>query len=342
LAGEGISPKNEKSRMALAKIIAMNTSLMMLYSMMMGGDEDYEELDPMYRDRMLMLPGSGGLGIPLRTDLFLLPKIIAEHGYRLMTDNSMEDGRTFRDAISVALANGLFSPTAVPQVIKPIVEVTLDKNFFTGRNLVSQQYADLPPYLQQTEFTSELSNWLGEATKSVFGGGGISPIKVDHLIRGYTGSVGGMVLWTSNLMGDFAGVRPSKSMQDYIAALPGVSRFVNKEEGTGLRSYYYDMARDVNEAYREYLTIKANYPDKLDPFLEDTDKVQRVAMAKGVRDLSNRLAKIRSAIKTVSASTGDPEEQQQMIADLRALENELLSNIDLKGLRERAGRSTFF
>ena len=341
LAGEGISPKNAKSRAVLMQNLAMTSTMMMLYAMMMGGDEDYEELDPMYRDRMLMIPGTGGFGLPLRTDLFLLPKVIAEHSWRLLTDNTMEDGRTFRDAIAVSLANGLFSPTAVPQIIKPAVEIAFDRNFFTGRNLVSQQYADLPPYLQQTEFTSELSNWLGEASKAVFSGG-ISPIKIDHLIRGYTGSVGGMVLWTSNLAGDYAGIRPSKSIQDYLASLPGVSRFVNKEEGTGLRSYYYDMARDVNEAYREYLTIKARYPDKLDPFLEDDVKVQRTAMAKGVRDLSARLAKIRNAIKIISATSGDSEEKQQQISDLRALENELLGNIDLKGLRERAGSGSFF
>ena len=79
-----------------------------------------------------------------------------------------------------------------------------------------------------------------------------------------------------------------------------------------------------------------------DPFLEDDVKVQRTAMAKGVHDLSARLAKIRNAIKIISATSGDSEEKQQQISDLRALENELLGNIDLKGLRERAGSGSFF
>jgi hypothetical protein len=342
LTGEGISPKNEASRTRLYQNLGMATSMMMLYAMMMGGDEDYEELDPMYRDRMLMIPGMGGFGLPLRTDLFLLPKIIAEHSYRLMTDNAMEDGRTFRDALATALVNGVASPMAVPQILKPMVEVAIDRNFFTGRPLVSQAYANLPAYLQQTEYTSELSNFIGDASHAVFGGEGLSPIKVDQLIRGYFGSVGGALLWTSNLLGDYAGVRPSRSIQDYVASLPGLSRFVNREEGSGMRSYFYEMSRDVNMAYKEYLELQKYRPEDLDPFLADDENARRVSMAKAVRNLSNRLNKIRAAIRQISKTSGDSEEKEQMISDLRQLENEILSGMNLKEMRAMAGRGDFF
>jgi hypothetical protein len=342
LTGEGISPKNEASRTRLYQNLGMATAMMMLYAMMMGGDEDYEELDPMYRDRMLMIPGMGGFGLPLRTDLFLLPKIIAEHSYRLMTDNAMEDGRTFRDALATALVNGVASPMAVPQILKPMVEVAIDRNFFTGRPLVSQAYASLPAYLQQTEYTSELANFIGDASHAVFGGEGLSPIKVDQLIRGYFGSVGGALLWTSNLLGDYAGIRPSRSIQDYAAALPGFSRFLNREEGSGMRSYFYEMSRDVNMSYKEYLELQKYRPEDLDPFLADDENAQRVAMAKAVRNLSNRLNKIRAAIRQISKTSGDSEEKEQMISDLRQLENEILSGMNLKEMRAMAGRGDFF
>jgi hypothetical protein len=93
-------------------------TLSLIYAMLIGDDEDYLNKPSVMRDRLFMIPGTG-LSIPIRSDIFSIPKIVTEHMYMLMTDNGASDGRKFRDSMKAALGNALLSPTVFPQAIKP-------------------------------------------------------------------------------------------------------------------------------------------------------------------------------------------------------------------------------
>jgi hypothetical protein len=137
ISGVGISPGDRGAALrTLATTTGSVMALSLIYAMLISDDEDYQNKPSVIRDRLLMIPGTGGLSVPLRPDIFSLPKILTEHTYLMMTDNGTQDGRKFRDSMTAAVVNAISSPTAIPQAIKPFFEVGINYNFFQGRPLV--------------------------------------------------------------------------------------------------------------------------------------------------------------------------------------------------------------
>jgi hypothetical protein len=75
---DGISPKTKMEALRSTLNTLMQTiPLMLIYSALMSDDEEYEKMDPVYRDNSLLIPGflTGdvkGWTLPLRPDLFTL------------------------------------------------------------------------------------------------------------------------------------------------------------------------------------------------------------------------------------------------------------------------------
>jgi diguanylate cyclase (GGDEF)-like protein len=87
----------------------------------------------------------------------------------------------------VAPTEGSVRSTLTPQIIKPYDESSLNKDFFTGRDIVPGYLQKLPPAEQVRDDTSGAARLLAEPFNT-------SPIKVEHFIRATAGSVGSQVL----------------------------------------------------------------------------------------------------------------------------------------------------
>jgi hypothetical protein len=332
ISGVGISPTERKAALGtLAATTASVMALSLIYAMMVGDDEDYLNKPSVMRDRLFIIPGTG-VTIPIRSDIFSIPKIITEHTYMLMTDNGASDGRKFRDSMKAALGNALFSPTVVPQAIKPLVEVGINYNFFQGRPLVGTYQKGLEVERQFNDSTSELAKLFGQT-------GLISPIAADHLIRGMLGSVGGLGLYMTNfaLHNDPMVPRPAMSIREAAAALPGTSGFLTKEYETALKNDFYVLRDEVSTAVNTLNDLKKRSPHEIEKFLADETNLTRVGMAKAVNRITKNLTDIRQAISQITASDQmSASEKAEQIRELKAIEQEILKNVDLKFLREMA------
>jgi hypothetical protein len=334
ITGKGISPQDREEAMkTLAATTASVMALSLMYAMMNGDDEDYINKPAAVRDRLLMIPGTG-LSIPLRMDLFTIPKVITEHTYLMMTDKGYEDSRKFRDSMSHAFANAILSPTVVPQAIKPILEVGINYDFFQGRPLIGTYQKGLETERQFNDSTSELAKVLGST-------GLVSPIAADHLIRGMFGSVGGLVTYMTNplLHSDPDVPRPEMSLRDAMAALPGTSGFITRENENALKGDFYVLRDEVTTVANTINDMKARSPTQLDKYLEDETVQERLGLSKGVNEITQELTKIRRAISYI---TNAPEEEysaaekREEIKTLKDAEREMLKEIDIKALRAQA------
>ena len=333
ITGTGISPSNRMA--ALSTLATMSGGLMamsMLYAMLVAEDEDYQDTPTAVRDRVLVIPGTG-LRIPLRPDMFLMPKVLAEHTYHLLTDNGMSDAKKARTSMFDALVNAVASPTPVPQAIKPVLEVAVNYDFFQGKPVVGFFEKQKEAERQFTDATSEFSKILGKA--------GASPIVADHLIRGMFGSVGGLFLYTTNFMinNDSAVERPSVSVKDMIAGVPGTGGFVGKSTENALKNDFYLLRDEVAKAKATYNDIKVRSPQGIEEFLADEKNVIRLKMARTTEKIADELSKIRRAISQVNNAPSDlmtPEQKGEKIEELRRVEKEMLKAVDVKGLRALA------
>jgi hypothetical protein len=75
----------------------------------------------------------------------------------------------------------------MPMMSKPIVEVAQNKNFFTNREIVPKQMMPLSTSEQRFDSTTGTAQMIGDALD-------VAPLKVDHLMRGYLGTVTPQVL----------------------------------------------------------------------------------------------------------------------------------------------------
>ena len=334
ITGVGISPQQRKEALAtLAMTSGAVMALSLFYTMMNGGDEEYEKTPTAVRDRTLNIPGTGGLRIPLRPDLFLLPKVITEHVYHLITDSGFSDGAKFRKSIAENIANAVLSPQPIPQAVKPVLEVAINYDFFQGRPLIGQFEKKKEAERQFNDNTSEFSKMLGNF--------GASPIAADHLIRGMFGSAGGLFLYMTNFMinSDPDVPRPELSFREALAALPGTGGFVTKPNESALKADFYALRDEVEKVKDTYNDIKLRSPQELEQFLSDEKNIERLGLAKGVEKVGMQLSKIRRAINQITNAPEDlypASEKRTAIKELRDVEKEILKSINLPELRKMA------
>jgi GNAT superfamily N-acetyltransferase len=334
LTGVGISPqKRSEALKTLATTSGAMMAMALFYTMMNADDEEYKKTPEAIRDRTLNIPGTGGLRIPLRPDLFLMPKVMTEHLYHLITDNGLSDSAKFRKSVSDGIANAVLSPQPIPQALKPAIEVGINYDFFQGRPLIGQFEKQKEAERQFNDNTSEFSKVLGQF--------GVSPIAADHVIRGMFGSAGGLFLYATNFMinSDPDVPRPELSFRDAMAALPGTSGFVTKASENALKGDFYALRDEVEKTKNTYNDIKTRSPQELEQFLSDEKNIARLGLAKGTEKIGMQLSKIRRAIAQITNAPEDlysASEKKDAIKELRQVEKEILQSINLPELRKQA------
>jgi hypothetical protein len=346
LSGVGISPTERKEAWTtLATTSAAVAALSMLYAMAVGDDEDYAETPAAIRDRTLTIPGSGGVRIPLRPDFFLFPKIVAEHTYLMLSDKGYEDGAKFRKSMADALISAIASPTPFPTAIKPAIEVAINYDFFQGKPLIGNFEKQKDIERQFRDSTSELAKILSNVPlsysleKGKFEG--LSPIAIDHMIRGMLGSFGGLLLFGTNqfLHSDPDVPRPELSAKEMLAALPGTSGLLKRPQESALKNDFYQLRDEVEKAVNTFNDIKTRSPEGIEAFLEDEKNMARLMLGKPVDKINRELSKIRKVMTQItnmpeSQMSGD--EKSENIRQLRELEREILRSVNVKELREMA------
>ena len=331
ISGRGIAPTE---RAAAYKTLASTTAKVMalgfIYNSLISEDEDYKKLDPAVRDRLLLIPGSGGMHVPLRQDIFtLIAKVIPEHIYQMTMAEGTEDATKAKAAIGNAVMASLLSPNMIAQGAKPVIEVMTNHDFFTGRPIVGMGIDEREPYLQYSGNTSELSKLLGSVAN-------ISPMKIDHLLKAYTGYTGSMALMaTSALVSAGSGKEmPDKELQDQIASIPGMSAFVSKEFGTRDLNDYYELRTIVNTAVKSYNNLKntGRIEEAMQYRKEHADVLK---VESQVNRINQALSKLRKQESILQESDKTGAEKEAALREIQLRRHKMLQNID--EVRKSAG-----
>jgi len=232
------------------------------------------------------------------------------------------------------LSSSLMAPTAVPQAIKPAVEVALNRDFFQGKPLIPTSQQNLETWRKFNDNTSEIGRMLGRT-------GLVAPINADHLIRGWLGSVGGLTLLMTNpiLHSDPLVERPTMSWNDVAASIPGASGFITKENQNGLKKDFYMLKEEVDKTAATFADIKKRSPNEAKEYANKEENKVRLGMYKQVDKIGKNLTKIRDRIALISnmpESKMSAEMKQERIKNLHTQEDTIIKNLNLKKLREKA------
>ena len=160
-------------------------------------------------------------------------------------------------------------------------------------------------------------------------------MKIDHIMKGYTGTMGAYVLdWTDRVIRDpnvsdslkDMGVSisspefPSAAVYDY----PVLKRFLRGPEGTGLRDQFYDLYNEVRQTYNTMNDLREKgRTEDLNRLISTRGTLLDVKSA--VYSLKRKLDKIRKRRQAILRSDLDPDVKRDRIEELNELTNKMLA-----------------
>jgi hypothetical protein len=308
----GKMPFSEKLKVKqkLFQRAAMMAGFTMLYASMMQDDEAYQNAndDEKYSNWFMPNPfGEEHIKVPIPFEMGLLFKAIPEALVNTMFGDAK--ARDTMDAIGKMTWNSI--PITGPQGVKPALETAINYSFFTGRPIESERLQRYEPGERYTDRTSEL-------VKSIGGALNISPVKIEYLIKGYTGSLPLAIVSLSNpvLRSSEAGETPET--RSFIGSeTPLIGSFFQAKDATGLVNKAYKDMEEINKAKETYKKIlDEGREQEAEAYMEaNADMIAMGTMAgrfrKRMGDLTSQERLVRSD-STLSAG-----EKRELLDEIR-------------------------
>lgn len=284
-----------------------------MYWALTHDDDEYKKQEEETKDNNWLVP-SLGVKIPIPFEVGVLFKVIPE---RIMAYTFGDDtGQDFLKSMGRNLAATLMI-NPIPQTALPVVEATTNFSFFTMRPIVGQGMEDVAPQFQVGPSTSIIAEEIGGAL-------GISPMKLDHMIKGYTGTMG---MYMVDLIDSILNVnRDSPRPAARFEQLPVIKRFALDPEARGNVTAYYDLKNSVDQAVRttNYLERSQNF-DAYGPYMEEN--MGMLATRDYVLDLEKTMKEFREMKTLIRASDMSSTDKRDSLIEVNRMEDQLTKNI---------------
>jgi len=305
-------------------------SLTGLYWMLVSDDEQYKDADEFTRDNNWLIPTPWGvpLKIPIPFEVGLIFKTIPEKALAVSFGDS-----TGREAAQSAVT-GLTGTLAInpfgAQIVKPLIEAGFNYNMYTGNAIVSK-YLDgnlQDAFIDRTS-TNELARTVGEMFD-------VSPLKIEHVMRGYTGTIGTYVLGAVDevmrspaLTGDKELEMPSRPITEF----PIMKRFFANSKNAGAKEDFYELNAEIKKIVGTLNSLKQDgRVDVWQKYLEGREHL--VGMKDNVSYIADKLSKIRKQRDQIMRSNLSADEKRERIDRLQEAEKQFLKSTSI--LKQKA------
>ena len=313
-AATGKMPFNERLKiqekmLTRGLLIAGGT---LAYAAMMGDDEAYKNATPeqKYGNWFVRIPGMDEpIKLPIPFEVGYIFKALPEALYNTMTTEhgGEEAVKAFKTIILQTIPGG--SSYGIPQALKPAIEAGLGKSFYTGRDILSRREQELLPEQQFRENTSEIAKSIGKVA-------GVSPVVLEQLVSGYTGTMGLAFLQAVSL-GVPTGDTPEKAYKR-LSDMPVAGGLFQTNDAGGIINSTYDRMN-------EFKKVKATFDDMLakgdragaKAFIQE--RGNEYAGAQLADQFSTTMGQLTKYEQAVRASDATPEKKREQLDSIRKL-----------------------
>ncbi len=279
-------------------------------------DERYEELPDWDKDaNWHFWLGEHHWRIPKPFEIGVLFGTIPERMVRALGDK--DTGAQFGKAVARAIGD-TFALNPTPQIVKPMVEAAFNYDSFRGGPIDGPQDLAVMAEARYNEQTSLLMRELGELT-------GFSPKQLEHLVVGYTGTMGSYVMAAAD--GVIRAARPGESASwraDEIPLVKAVYRGTGPAKSTQHMEEFYRMLNEVNQLKRTVDQYRSEgLTDKARELLEEQGGI-----LKSRRSLSRTQQQVRVVRNKIELIQRDrtltAEEKRRRIDEMLVRRNDLV------------------
>jgi hypothetical protein len=304
------------------------------YAASMQDDEAYKNATPdqKYGNWFVRIPGvEEPLRIPIPFEIGYIFKALPEALYNsMMNEHGSEEAvkafnqiliQTIPGGTSMATIDvgGFKVPTLlpIPQAMKPIIETSLGKSFYTGRDILSKGEQQLLPEAQFRENTTEIAKAYGSLV-------GASPVKVEEFIKGYTGTMGLAFLQVVSSPFSSEG-SPEKTYKRLSERAVIGGAFQPNDAGEIINSTFARMNEfaKVKQTVDDY--IERGEKSKALELIETRGREYMLGEISG--DFTKQIGELTQYERAVRASTLTPEEKRERLAEIRQMKIKLSSMV---------------
>lgn len=303
------------------KVAAFSLALAAMY----GDDERYKELAEWDKDaHWHFFLGDQHWRIPKPFELGIVFGTFPERLFNFAAGN--QSARDARESVANAVFNTL-ALNPIPQVVMPVYEVLRNKSSFTGaqiETLADQQRMKADRY---NERTSDVARALGDATALV----GLSPKQVEHLITGYTGTLGAYVLGMADYVARAMTGREKADLP--VAEWPIIKTVYQSGKAQRNTLYQQRFIESLEKAREAYGSIKLAMdeqdPDRARKLFEDKAKQMQARLP--LERVQRQVTKINQAMRAVERSIQlSGSEKKEKLQQLQRQKNALYEAAYLK------------
>ena len=306
------------------------TALSSAYWFMVHDEDEYKNAKPEVRQDNIILPRFGGMlpsfvpnKIPKPFEVGLLGITVPEIILELMFGDG--EWRSATEAIKRSLQVTLqMSP--IPQFAKPAWEAYTNRSSFTQREIVSKFQEGAYPSEQYNAHTNTVAMLIGDMFN-------VSPAKVEHVLRGYGGTVGSYALFLTDAavrpLTDYP-VRPDMKFEKY----PMFRRFYQPAQGGGELAALYDF-REVTERLVNTvskLRTEGRYLEANEMEVKNIEMVRAASRMRGMDKVVSNLRREKMRVMFSRHMTG--EEKADVLENI----DERIQGVlwDIREVRKRA------
>ena len=326
----GKMPMNERLDIQgkLMRRGAMLAATAVAYTLLMEDDDTYKNANPeeKYGNFFVHVPGlKEAIRVPVPFEIGYIFKGIPEAIINTMHDkHGSEDAYKAFKAIALQTIPG-GSNMMLPAAFKPVIENVANYSFYTGRSLETKAEQMQLAENRFRDNTSETAKLLGKAF-------GVSPIKVDNLIRGYTGGMGVALAQSLSFAMPTSGT-PEQAVKRLSDAAVIGPLFQPADAG-GIINATYERINELTQYKKTFDDmVKDGRMADARSFLQEHAK--EIAGGSVAGNAQQQLGKITQAINAVKASNLTPEQKRVQLDKLQAMRINVASS-----LREALDKTT--
>ena len=319
---------------------ALMAAFTMAYAAFMQDDEAYKNATPeqRYSNWFVRIPGiAEPFKIPIPFEAGLIFKSLPEGIYNAaFTD---EKGSKIAKDLAKQLIRSLPGNPAeaglpVPSGLKPFIETALNTSFFTGRDIVDARLEGVEKKFQYTDRTPEILKIIAPVTSLV----GLSPVQMENLIRGFTGSMGMGILSTA----DFAlkPVGEAGPVTGRVSQLPLVGGLFQPNDAGRIITEAYDAMSEVQKRHGSYkkLIEEGRREEAADYLKENMAEIGLSSAAGQFRQRMGEMTKYERYIKGVPEKQMSPDKKREELDKIRKMKIDYAAQF--KRVREQTERRT--
>ena len=275
----------------------------LIYYLLVSDTEEYKEAKRELRDDNWLIPTPFDytIKVPIPFEIGMMFKAIPERFIDLVLGEKVlgvkesvekDPFESIRRQLGTSANIPFLSGDISIQAIKPLFEAVTNRSAFTNTEIVPYYKLKREPGYQSSPQTNELARLIGEALN-------ISPTKIEYVLNGYTGTLGGYMLDVVDSLTRTATGSPYIpnnifSNPTNFAQYPLIRRLVvdNKKMG-GLQQQFYELRGEVDSAVQTLNSLrKQKRFDELGAYKSD---VKGLLNVKGrVRAMERYLANWRN------------------------------------------------